>query len=69
MQEPNKYSGDCQRLVGHLVDHAPWPSVNPTESKLSCKSMDQIWEREFKVKMSVDHLYDTLENIYEPYDD
>ncbi|CAF4731189.1 unnamed protein product [Rotaria sp. Silwood1] len=35
MQEPLKYASDCIRLVGYVIDHAPWPSVDETRCPLN----------------------------------
>ena len=59
MQEPLNYAADCRRLVGEVIDHSPWPSVDQEKMKDSCDDTLSSWKREFNVDMSIDHLYDT----------
>ena len=69
MQEPLNYAKDCMRLVGHVIDHAPWPSVDEEKMKGSrCDAMNN-WKREFNVDMPTDHLYNTVEGTEEVWDD
>ena len=65
MQEPLKYAVDCTRLVGYLIDHAPWPSVDGKKMKDSCDDTAQVWKKEFQVDMSTDHLYNVDKNAYD----
>jgi hypothetical protein len=65
MQEPLKYAADCTRLVGYLIDHAPWPSVDGKKMKDSCDGTTQAWKKEFQVEMSTDHLYNVDKNTYD----
>lgn len=69
MQEPLKYASDCDRLAGYLIDHAPWPSVDGKEMKEACEGTVKVWENEFQVEMSTDHLYNTSEQYREPWSD
>lgn len=69
MQEPIKYISDCLRLVGYVIDHAPWPSVDHQEMKTACKQTMNSWEKEFQTDMSADHLYNTKGNSYDTWDD
>ncbi|CAF1067084.1 unnamed protein product [Adineta ricciae] len=62
MQEPLKYVADCQRLVGYVVDHAPWPSVDANKMKKSCDDTANVWKREFDSDMQFDHLFNTKTN-------
>lgn len=59
MQEPLKYAADCDRLVGYLVDHCPWPSVDSNKINESCDDTKRAWKNEFHVEMNLDHLYNT----------
>ena len=69
MQEPLKYAADCQRLVGYLIDHAPWPSVDGKEAKKACGGLDKAWKNEFQADMSMDHLYNTGDSSYDWWED
>jgi hypothetical protein len=69
MQEPLKYAVDCTRLVGYLIDHTPWPSVDRKKMKDSCDDIAQAWKKEFEADMSTDHLYNVEENTYDRDDD
>ena len=64
MQEPLKYAADCTQLVGYLIDHAPWPSVDEKKMKDSCDSTENVWKKEFQVEMSTDHLYNVDKKTY-----
>jgi hypothetical protein len=68
MQQPLNYADDCARLVGYLVDHVPWPSIDEKAMSSSCKDTAHAWKDEFQVDMSIDHLYNT-EQMYESWDD
>lgn len=59
MQEPLKYASDCIRLVGYVIDHAPWPSVDENKMKKACNDTINAWKQEFGSDMSTDHLYNT----------
>jgi hypothetical protein len=65
MQEPIKYASDCIRLVGYVIDHAPWPSVNQNKMEDSCDDTTRSWKKEFQSEMSTDHLYNTRDVGYE----
>ena len=69
MQEPLKYAADCIRLVGYVIDHAPWPSVDGNEMKNSCDDTTNAWKKEFDTDMSTDHLYNTVGDGYEWWSD
>jgi hypothetical protein len=69
MQEPLKYASDCIHLVGYVIDHAPWPSVDGKEMKKSCKDTVNSWEKEFQSDMSTDHLYNTTGDSYDQWSD
>jgi hypothetical protein len=69
MQEPLKYASDCIRLVGYLIDHTPWPSVDENEMKHSCDDTTKSWKKEFQSDMSTDHLYNTCGDGYDRWDD
>ena len=45
MQEPLKYASDCIRLVGYIIDHAPWPSVDENKMKNSCDDHNKCLEK------------------------
>ncbi|UJR10791.1 hypothetical protein I4U23_014978 [Adineta vaga] len=68
MQEPLKYVSDCLRLVGYVIDHAPWPSVDANKMKTSCDDTTKAWKKEFDSDMYTDHLYNTKDNISDYYD-
>lgn len=69
MQEPLKYASDCVRLVGYVVDHAPWPSVNKDSMKKSCDHTMNHWKQEFQSDMFTDHLYNTLKTMHDEWND
>ena len=69
MQEPLKYASDCIRLVGYVIDHSPWPSVNEKERKDSCHDTTNSWKKEFQSDMQTDHLYNTKATGYEYWED
>ena len=69
MQEPLKYAVDCDRLVGYLIDHAPWPSVDEKQMKESCNHTEKVWKTEFESEMITDHLYNTKGDCYNAWDD
>jgi hypothetical protein len=69
MQEPIKYASDCNRLVGHIIDHAPWPSVDEKQMKSSCDDTTKAWKNEFQSEMGTDHLYNTAVDRYEDWSD
>ncbi|CAF1416648.1 unnamed protein product [Rotaria sp. Silwood1] len=69
MQEPLKYASDCIRLVGYVIDHAPWPSVDEKKMKSSCNDTINAWKKEFEIDMSTDHLYNTVKDTYNYWDD
>jgi len=69
MQEPLKYASDCINLVGYVIDHAPWPSVDTNKMKSSCDDTVNVWKKEFQTDMSTDHLFSTEENGYEYWSD
>jgi hypothetical protein len=69
MQVPLKYATDCIRLVGYVIDHAPWPSVDRNQMKSSCDDTNNAWKQEFDNDMSTDHLYNTVKNDYDYYSD
>ncbi|CAF0905170.1 unnamed protein product [Adineta steineri] len=69
MQEPLKYASDCVRLVGYVIDHAPWPSVDTNKMESSCHDTMNVWKKEFDSDMKTDHLYNTKENGYDRWDD
>ena len=64
MQEPIKYASDCIRLVGYVIDHAPWPSEDESKMNASCDDTSNTWKKEFLTDMSTDHLYETRRNRY-----
>ncbi|CAF4835582.1 unnamed protein product [Rotaria sp. Silwood1] len=55
MQEPLKYANDCNRLVGYLIDHYPWPSIDKYQIKQSCQNLYRYWKKEFQNDISIDH--------------
>ncbi|CAF3671234.1 unnamed protein product [Rotaria sp. Silwood1] len=59
MQEPLKYASDCIRLVGYVIDHAPWPSVDENKMNSSCENTEEAWKKEFDSDMMTDHLHNT----------
>ena len=65
MQEPLNYAADCLRLMGQVIDHAPWPAVDEEKMKGSCHDTLRSWKREFDVDMATDHLYNTIEGGWE----
>ncbi|CAF0853872.1 unnamed protein product [Adineta steineri] len=69
MQEPLKYASDCIHLVGYVIDHAPWPSVDTNKKKSSCDDTMNAWKKEFDNDMQTDHLYNTKRNDYDYWDD
>jgi hypothetical protein len=69
MQEPIKYASDCIRLVGYVIDHAPWPSVDGNKRKNSCDNTINAWKKEFESDMSTDHLYNTTGDGYDRWSD
>ena len=69
MQEPLKYAADCNSLVGYIIDHAPWPSVDENEMKGACDNTTKAWKDEFQNEMSTDHLYNTTNTGYEYWSD
>jgi len=69
MQEPVKYASDCIRLVGYVIDHAPWPSVDGNKRKNSCDNTINAWKKEFESDMSTDHLYNTTGHGYDQWSD
>jgi hypothetical protein len=68
MQEPLKYAMDCERLVGYLIDHAPWPSVDEKQMEKSCKDTQNAWKSEFESEMTTDHLYNTKSDGCNPWE-
>ncbi|CAF1328355.1 unnamed protein product [Rotaria sordida] len=56
MQEPLKYANDCNHLVGYLIDHYPWPSIDKYQIKQSCQNLNRHWKEEFQTDISVDHI-------------
>ena len=69
MQDPLKYASDCIRLVGYVIDHAPWPSVDKEKMKNSCDDTLNAWKKEFQSDMSTDHLYNTVKGSGNYWDD
>ena len=69
MQEPLKYASDCICLVGYVIDHAPWPSVDPNKMQSSCHQTKNTWKKEFDTDMETDHLFNTKGSGYEYWDD
>ena len=69
MQEPLKYAMDCDRLVGYLIDHAPWPSANEKQMEKSFNDTQNVWKTEFESEMITDHLYNTKTGGYDSWDD
>ncbi|CAF1466581.1 unnamed protein product [Adineta steineri] len=59
MQEPLKYASDCIRLVGYIIDHAPWPSVDTNKMKRSCDDTMNALKMKSDNDMRADHLYNT----------
>ncbi|CAF4292741.1 unnamed protein product, partial [Adineta steineri] len=57
------------RLVGYVIDHAPWPSVDTNKMESSCHDTMNVWKKEFDSDMKTDHLYNTKENGYDRWDD
>ncbi|CAF2995915.1 unnamed protein product [Rotaria sp. Silwood2] len=53
MQEPLKYASDCIHLVGYVIFHDPWPTLEDENMK---KSYYQIWNDEFQCDIEIDHL-------------
>ncbi|CAF1418201.1 unnamed protein product [Didymodactylos carnosus] len=72
MQEPLKYATDSIRIVGYIMDHAPWPSTDVDKTKQSCLDTNNIWKNEFGCDISTDHLHDAVKdqnhNRYDEYD-
>ncbi len=68
MQEPLKYASDCYHLVGHIIDHVPWPFLDENKMKNSCNDASMAWTKEFNTDISTDHLYNTKEEN-DNYDD
>ncbi|CAF1325825.1 unnamed protein product [Rotaria sordida] len=69
MQEPLNYAADCIRLVGYVIFHDPWPIIDDNNMKKSCNKMDEIWKREFDSDTTTDHLYNTIEEAADWYDE
>ena len=69
MQDPLKYASDCIHLVGYVIDHAPWPSVDEKKMKNFCNDTLNAWKKEFESDMSTDHLYNTCKNTYDYWSD
>ncbi len=69
MQEPIKYASDCIKLVGYVIDHSPWPSVDEKEMKNSCDDTTIAWKKEFQRKMRTDHLYNRSGHDYYDWSD
>ena len=69
MQEPLKYAADCNRLVGYIIDHAPWPSVDEEEMQSACDDTTKAWKDEFQSEMEKDHLYNTTAVEYNWWSD
>ncbi|CAF1009309.1 unnamed protein product [Rotaria sordida] len=69
MQEPLKYASDCIRLVGYVIDHSPWPSVDENKMKSSCNDTINAWKKEFESDMSTDHLYNTIQDTFDYWND
>ena len=63
MQEPLNYTADCLRLVGYVIPHTPWPTIDDKEMKKESSRADNIWRQEFQSEISTDHLYNTSEEI------
>ncbi|CAF4305321.1 unnamed protein product [Adineta steineri] len=59
MQEPLKYASDCIHLVGYIIDHAPWPSVDTNKMKRSCDDTMNALKTKSDNDMRADHLYNT----------
>jgi hypothetical protein len=56
MQEPLKYADDCYRLVGCIMDHYPWPSMEKYHIQQSYNDFSRYWKKEFQYDISTDHL-------------
>lgn len=69
MQEPLEYASDCMGLVGYVIDHAPWPSVDGKQMKEACGDAENVWKKEFQSEMTTDHLYNTTDSGDEWWDD
>ncbi len=48
MQESLKHRVDYFRLVGHIIDHVPWASVDENTEEKSCDDTRNIWKDEFE---------------------
>ncbi|CAF1026897.1 unnamed protein product [Adineta steineri] len=62
MQEPLNYRADCIRLVGYVVNHAPWPMIEDNIMKKTSDRSDDMWKKEFQSDIETDHLYNTIDH-------
>ncbi|CAF0941090.1 unnamed protein product [Rotaria sordida] len=69
MQEPLKYAADCIRIVGYVIDHAPWSMIEDDVTKKTREQMEDIWKEEFEINIMTDHLYNTAHRGADWYDD
>merc|ERR1711865_942898 len=43
MVDPVHYAMSCQVLVGHLLDHSPWPEATQQEKKNRIANSNSLW--------------------------
>ncbi|CAF1120518.1 unnamed protein product [Didymodactylos carnosus] len=65
MQETLKYVADSERIVGYLMDHAPWSTTDGGKTEQSCRKTNYCWKKEFDSDISIDHLYNTIEMLFD----
>ena len=45
MQEPLNYANDCNNLVGDILDHKPWPSIEKCHIEQSYRDLNLYWKK------------------------
>ncbi len=63
MQEPLKYASDCLRLIGYVIDHVRWSSIEKDQMEKLREKIIDIWKQEFHREMITDHFYNTNNNF------
>ena len=63
MQEPLKYVADCNRFIGYVLYHSPWPMMEGDKMTTARNQSDTIWKDEFEVDIMTDHVFQTFPDI------
>ena len=62
MQQPLNYVADCNRLLGYVFYHSPWPTVEDEKMTKIRNERKIRWKNEFDADIMWDHLFNTNGN-------